>query len=374
MRFPIASLGPIAAALSLAGCATLPANGPTAHDIARRAEASGAPIQFQIVPLGAADVSRLNARSDADTASSALPPGREVGLIGPGDVLQISLFEVGVSLFGRNATSSSGLFDPSAHGEKLPLIVVQQDGSIQVPYAGTIQAGGLTPDALARLIQRRYVGQSQSPQVIVSIDNNVANVVYVTGAVHKPGRLDLTVDQERLLDAIARSGGSTLAPEDSVVRIVRGTFSEEERLSDIAATGQDDVILSPGDRIEILSRPRSFLAFGAAGRVSQIAFDTNRLSLAEAIAKASGPSDILADPTAIFLFRDDPAASKDGAKPVVYRINMMEPSTYLLAQRFHMHDKDVLYFANARANRPSKLIALINQLFSPFVLVRAATQ
>jgi polysaccharide export outer membrane protein len=48
---------------------------------------------------------------------------------------------------------------------------------------------------------------------------------------------------------------------------------------------------------------------------------------------------------------------------------MMNPGAYFLAQNFQMRDKDVLYFGNARANQPSKLIQLISQLFSPLATV-----
>jgi len=39
-----------------------------------------------------------------------------------------------------------------------------------------------------------------------------------------------------------------------------------------------------------------------------------------------------------------------------------------------MRDKDILYFGNAGANQPSKLIQLISQLFSPILTVTSAVQ
>jgi polysaccharide export outer membrane protein len=374
-RLPLASVSLLGIVLPLAGCATLPASGPTAPEIVKRSNAPDAPLRFDIQALGATDVDQLNASATDASRPLALAEGNRVDLIGAGDILQVNLFEVGVSLFGRDTTNASGLFDPSAHAEKLPPMMVDDDGSVRVPFAGAVHVAGLTPDAAALSIEKKFAASSQRPQVVVTIANNVSNVAYVTGAVHKPGRLDLTLGHERLLDAIAEAGGSTNAPEDSVVRIVRGSQVAEERLSRIVANGEGDVPLSPGDRIEILNRPRSFLVFGASSKVSQVPFNTDDLSLAEAIARASGPNDTQADPTAVFLFRDQPR--RPGAtevKPVIYRINMMEPSTYLLAQRFQMRDKDVIYIANARANQPSKLIGVVNQLFSPFVTARAVTR
>jgi polysaccharide export outer membrane protein len=50
---------------------------------------------------------------------------------------------------------------------------------------------------------------------------------------------------------------------------------------------------------------------------------------------------------------------------------MMQPVNYFLSQRFSVRDKDVIYIANAASNRPAKFVAIINQLFSPFVAARA---
>jgi polysaccharide export outer membrane protein len=52
---------------------------------------------------------------------------------------------------------------------------------------------------------------------------------------------------------------------------------------------------------------------------------------------------------------------------------MMRGGSYLLAQRFYMTDKDVLYIGNAAANQPTKLVQIISQLFFPLVALQSAT-
>ena len=102
-----------------------------------------------------------------------------------------------------------------------------------------------------------------------------------------------------------------------------------------------------------------------------MSFETGDVSLAEAVARAGGPTDSSADPSAIFLFRYDPQVDGAQAVPIVYRLNMLNPTSYFLAQRFLVRDKDVIYIGNAAANQPAKLVAIINQLFSPIVTARA---
>jgi polysaccharide biosynthesis/export protein len=109
--------------------------------------------------------------------------------------------------------------------------------------------------------------------------------------------------------------------------------------------------------------------------VSQVAFGASSLSMAEALARIAGPSDRVADPSAVFLFRWGPPATQGGEpRPVIYRLNMMRPDSYFLSQRIEMQDKDVIYIANAAANAPLKVTQIVGQLFSPALLVRSVTQ
>jgi polysaccharide export outer membrane protein len=357
-------------ALLLAGCSTLPGSGPTAAEIRRGAKPDQNTIGFRIVDLNA-DVVR-NVTQQAVTADAALPtlvslaaPGRN-DVVGPGDILTVGVYEVGVALFGSNG-DTSGAFDPAAKGQNFPTVVVDRQGAITLPYIGRLEVAGRTPAEIQALIERGLRGKSQNPQALVSVRLNVSDTVFVSGDVRRPGRFDLSLQNERLLDAIALAGGADYSSEDTVVRFNRGRNTIEERLARIRSGAADDLVLVPGDRIELIKRPRSFLVMGASTRVSQVSFETGDLSMAEAVARAGGPTDAVADPSAVFLFRYDPAIAASGEKPVIYRLNMMQPVSYFLSQRFAIRDKDVIYIANAAANRPAKFVSILNQLFSPFV-------
>jgi polysaccharide export outer membrane protein len=114
--------------------------------------------------------------------------------------------------------------------------------------------------------------------------------------------------------------------------------------------------------------------FGATDKVSQVPFQVRSLSLSEAVARVGGPSDTRANPKGIFLFRFEHSPDGKTDKPVIYRLDLMNPQSYFLAQRFTMRDKDLIYFSNSVANPPAKFIALINQLFSPVVTARYLAQ
>lgn len=362
----------------LGGCATLPSSGPTARQITRAEQADANRIGFRII-----DIDQTVAGELAREPSLGAPPRRIGSLslpgtndhIGPGDILQITIYEVGVSLFssGGSRDTSEG-FDPSARGGTFSNVVVGQNGTIKLPYMPPLGVEGLTTLQAQTLIEQALRGKSQAPQALVSIRQNVANATFISGDVRKPGRLELGMAGERLLDAIALAGGTTNATEDMLVRFSRGGVLIEQPLGTIKPTSVDDIPLRGGDRIELVRRGRSFTVFGATTKVSQVAFDTASLSLAEAIARVGGPNDGQADASAIFLFRYELDGKDKIDHPVLYRLNMMAPSSYFLSQRIAMRDKDVIYIANAQANQPSKLINIINQLFSPFITARAITR
>jgi polysaccharide export outer membrane protein len=366
-------------AIALSGCSTLPSSGPTASQIVSRATDGNKEFRFNIVPLDSQAVATLNqaqsARIAAVTTLGLMQAPLRQGSLGPGDVLQVSVYEVGVSLFSRANPATTGVFDTSAHSERFPEVTVDEMGNIALPFIGTLAVAGYTPAQVETLINQQLAGQSQHPQAMVTLIKNVSSTVIVAGNVNRPGRYDLTFNHERLLDAVALAGGASASSEDTLVRFERDGRTIEQRLDMIRASSTDDLVLKPGDHIELVKRPRSFTVFGAAGRVSQISFDTGGVSLAEALARVQGPMDATADPTAIFVFRyDDTIDPASGAKPVIYRLNLIDPASYFLAQQVAMQDKDVIYIANSASNQPSKLIGIINQLFSPIITARALTR
>lgn len=369
----------LAAAAALPGCATLPSSGPTAAQIVSRAKDNSNEFRFNIVPLDNHAVDALNqaqsARIAASTTLASLETPPRPTVLGPGDILHVSVYEVGVSLFSKTTASAAGAFDPSAHGEKFPEVTIDEMGNISLPYVGPLSVAGYSPSQVEDLINQRLARQSQRPQAMVTVVKNVSNTVIVAGNVNKPGRYDLSFNHERVLDAVALAGGASASSEDTLIRFEREGKIVEQRLDAIRASSPDDLVLEPDDHIELIKRPRSFTVFGATGKVSQVSFDTGGVSLAEALARVQGPSDSAADPTAVFIFRyDDTVSPQTGAKPVIYRLNLLDPASYFLAQQVAMQDKDVIYIANAAANQPAKLVGIINQLFSPFIAARALTR
>lgn len=355
------------------GCSTLPASGPTGREILHAGRNRDSMPTFRIVEV---DTIAALPVSPA-VALSSLPPFSPppTNLIGPGDVLNIAIYEPGIALFGggsRGVVSGGVSFDPSANSEKLPPLTVDDGGYISLPFIGRTRASGSTTAQLAASIRGRLKGLSQDPQVLVGFQQSVSNTVIVAGEVVRPGRLVLATNRESLNDAIALAGGYKGEAKDVVARVERGGSDYEIRLGDLLNRPSLDLPIAPGDRVTLISRPQSFSVLGAPNKVEEVRFPRTALTLAQAITLAGGANPNSGDAAAIFVFRY--VLQPDGSDtPIVYHLNMMRTGAYFLSQRFAMRDGDLLYIGNARANQPTKLIQLISQLFVPVVTLRSVS-
>lgn len=353
----------------LQGCASIPSSGPTGAQIRSQISDDLTDLPIQLVQVRSmAEVPYLVSRAPV-FAQNYLPPA-PTEMVGAGDVLEIAVYETGVTLFGGNVGAGAALgqggVNPSSRAERFPPFRVSDAGSISFPYIGEIAVAGLTTDQIEELLRRSLRGKSQNPQVLVSIAQGLTNSVIIGGDVRNPGRLVLPTNRESLSDVVALAGGNTGEIKDILVRIQREGNIGEFRLSDILFEPEQDIRIFPADRILLVRAPQSFSVLGAAGRNDQIVFPAPRLSLAEGVALAGGSNPNAGDPGAVFVFRI--VERPDGTTvPTVYHFNMMDGSSYILAQRFAMRDKDVLYVGNAEANQPTKLVQIVSQLFFPLV-------
>lgn len=361
------------AVLSLTGCATLPSSGPTRTEIRQAALPRSGQFGFTLIEVKTA--AQLPPTPGVAAPALTTMPPRPTDLLGPGDVLNITVYEAGVSLFGRSlpVASLGGSIDTSSTAERLPPVRVDDYGYVKIPFVGRLRAAGRTASELQQIIQSGLRGKSQDPQVLVTIDQSITNSVILTGEVAKPGRLVLSTNRESLVDTIALAGGYRGDAKDAVARVEREGQLFEIRLSDLLDLPQDDLIVAPGDRITLLRRPQSFSVLGASNKTEEISFPRSNLTLAEAVALAGGANPNAGDAAGVYVFRYEHRL--DGAElPTVYHLNMMWGGAYLLSQRFRMRDRDVLYVANARANQLTKFVNLLSQLFVPVATARAVAK
>jgi polysaccharide biosynthesis/export protein len=360
-------------ALSLSACATLPSSAPTVGQVVRTQQ--GDPVEVRDITPALVASSIAAPIPTADWTLRDAPALWDS--ISVGDTVSISIFEMGYGLFTPGGTGPDSGRDsaaPRAGGRALPPIIVPESGIIDLPYIGSIRAVGASPAYLTSEIERRLKGKSQFAQALVTLERGAARSVILSGDVKQPGRLLLTASEERLLDAVALAGGPEGRTADTLVRLTRGGTTQQIRMDQLTPDSAFNVRLAPGDRIELVRNARTFAVLGAAKTVSEIAFDSDELTLIEALSRAGGPTDDKADATGVFIFRYEQRADGSGEQPVIYRLNLLQPQSYFAAQRFLMRENDVLLIANARSNQLGKFVQLLNGLTAPAVLLDVVTR
>lgn len=219
-------------------------------------------------------------------------------IIRPGDVLGITVWEnVDVGLLagvGQNATTLSE-------------IQVDSSGHIFIPYAGRIKAAGNTPDQLRQLLTEKLDAQTPDPQVIVQRLAGDGAAVTLIGGVGAQGVYPIEGATRTLTAMLAKAGGVSVPTEAARIKVTRGSRSGMVWLEDLYADPKYDIALRPGDRILVEEDTRAFTALGATGTQTRVGFETKNINAVEAIAQVGGLSSALADPTGVFIFRDEPA-------------------------------------------------------------------
>jgi polysaccharide biosynthesis/export protein len=185
-----------------------------------------------------------------------------------------------------------------------------------------------------------------------------------------PVRFPANPSGERILDAISRAGGPRTPGFETKVLLERGGRQATVPFGALIYEPVNNIYVRPQDTIYVYREPQTFLSFGASGTQGQFAFDAWRLSLAEALARAGGLNDSLADPTSVFLYRGEPRAVAEllGVDckrfagpiiPIIYNLNLRDPSGYFLATQFDMRNKDVILASNAAAVEGTKFLSYI---------------
>lgn len=357
--------------LLLAGCSQMPRSGPNTDEVAESLKAPAA-AAVQIVHVNADIARTLLARNKQGTFADAWESLKltDTGtVIGVGDVLDVSLWEAPpATLFGV------GPVDPrmpsTVRSTVLPDQIVDRDGNIRVPFAGSIQAIGRTPQEIQAEIIRRLKGKANQPDAIVRITRYASSTVTVVGEVANSVRFPLTPVGERVLDALAAAGGVRQPVSKMTLQLTRGSEFASMPLDAVIRDPKQNVRLRAGDVVTAVHQPLAFTALGATGKNEEIPFEAQGITLAQALARAGGMNDARSDPRGVFVFRFEPvdalewprqpvAATPEGRVPVVYRINLASAESFFVMQSFRMQDKDVLYVSNAPAVELQKFLNLV---------------
>jgi polysaccharide export outer membrane protein len=373
------------AAVCLGGCSLLPSAGPSRYRVARITGVAQKP-KIQIVDVDAKVAATLAAQHSVRPFSEALATSpADTLLIGPGDVLEVSIWEAPpATLFGVASAAAEARGGISvSRPATIPDEMVDGDGTITIPFAGAVRVAGKSLTAAQEEIRQHLVGKAHGPEVVVRLVHNASRNVTVVGDVNHSLRVPLTPSHERLLDALAAAEGVRQPVNKVMIQVTRGAAVQAMPLESIIRDPRQNVPLEPGDVVTALFEPLSFIALGASGKSAEINFEAQGITLGQALARAGGLVDAQSDPRGLFVFRferpdalpwSDPGATAtpDGQVPVVYRFNLADPESFFTIQRFPVSNRDVLYVSTAPVTDLQKFLNLVFSVVYPISYAKTA--
>lgn len=379
------SFRPFAAAFAVilvSGCASyFPTIGPSRSDVENAKAPPGAPA-IQIVDVNESVTRKLvEERTQhlfSETLGNAPIASRKVG---GGDVLEVTIWEAApATLFGTATIDVRGGLSTS-HSTTLPEQMVDGDGFIYVPFAGRIQAAGKTLPEIQHEIVSGLTGKANQPEVLIRLTHNFSSNATVVGEFNSSTRMQLVPGNERLLDAVAAAGGVRQPVNKMTIQVTRGEKVYSLPLETIIRDPRQNVPLQPGDVVTALFQPYSFMALGASGKNEEVNFETQGISLAQALARSGGLLDERSNPRGVFIFRFEPRsalawpkqpvkATPEGYVPVVFRIDLSDPNSFFLMQSFPMENRDVLYVSNAPVTELQKFLNVLFTVAYPIITAK----
>lgn len=288
--------------------------------------------------------------------------------------------------------------------------LVRADGTIFFPFVGVVDVKGLTVEEVRRLLAKKLSPYIKSPQVDVSVLSYRSRKAYVTGEVNEPGIQYLTNEPATLMDAVNRAGGLSPLADRRTAVLNRAGEQYEINLLELYAQGGlgQNVVLQDGDNLHISdNRYNQVFVVGEVTRQASVEMHKGRLTLAEVLSsdKVEGIDFSSADTSSIYvirgirsvltvpstaadasltseqaaMFSDDdrvPLLADNGevmelVQPHVFHLDASSPEALLLADRFDLMPRDVVFVSTLGITRWNRVIQQITPTLQSIFQVRA---
>ncbi len=207
-------------------------------------------------------------QSHADAAMSPAPASNPSLHLGPGDLVEISVYSVPELNTKARVSSKGDLF---------------------FPLIGYTHVAGLSTEEAQELVEKRLAEYLKNPQVSLFVSEYTSQGASVLGEVNKPGVYPV-LGEQRLFDLISAAGGATEKSGHSIT-ITRRSSPDQPIVVPISRNLTDkpenNVPVFPGDTI-IVHKADIVYVVGDVTHPSALLMDTGALTVLKALALAGG--------------------------------------------------------------------------------------
>ena len=282
----------------------------------------------------------------ANAAKAAPAPVAPDYKIGPGDILSIIVWD------HPELTTPAGQYRAADQAGT----VVAEDGTIYYPYVGSLQVSGKTTRQVRDLLAARLSKFIEKVQLDVRMAAFRSKRVYVVGEVAKPGPQDVTDIPMTVLEAVNRAGGFSPEADHSRVLLTRKgtTYRVDIQAMYEAGATEQNALLESGDILNVQDRSfNKVFVLGEVAKPGSLVMTKKRSTLAEALADSGYIAQDRANPKWIYVMRGDSDV------PELFHLDGSSPDAMLLADRFPLKPRDIVYVDAADVVRWNRVISNI---------------
>lgn len=237
---------------------------------------------------------------------------------------------------------------------------VRDDGTIFYPNAGILKADGKTVEELRKDLTLKLSTVLKDPQIDVSITEYNSQKIIVSGVFESPGSY--------FIETVPK----TLAQVVSTANPIQNIYSDYERgdLTSLKLTRDgsiydidyeylsrnsqllNNIYLKNGDVIHLSdSSLMNVFVLGEAQEPKTIRINRRNLPLSSVLGQAKGLDNAYSKNSSVYIFRPSDAENQ----PRIFRIDMTSPSGYLLADKFEVHSRDIVYIGTKNVTNWSRI-------------------
>ncbi|MCK6409490.1 MAG: polysaccharide biosynthesis/export family protein [Thauera sp.] len=234
--------------------------------------------------------------------------------------------------------------------------LVAEDGTIFFPFAGVVKVAGMTTRQVRDVLAKRMSNVIENVQLDVRIVAFRSKRVYVVGEVGKPGLQPIDDIRMTLVEAINRAGSLTEEADHANVLLTRDGKTWRVDLQALYEEGDvsQNVLLQPGDIINVPDRQlNKVFVLGEVRNPGSFVMNKRRATLAEALSDAGFVNQTTSDPAWVYVMRTDSGSSE------LFHLNAQSPDALLLAERFPLLPRDVVYVDVAAVARWNRVVSNI---------------
>jgi len=226
-------------------------------------------------------------------------------------------------------------------------VEVPEDGKISIPYLGEVQVMNRSLSQVSSELNERLRPISSTARAAVGRTNRIPRTANVIGEVKHPGLFPLERSNISSVDLLAASGGPT-QPEYQFKYTLRR--AGRDYTFDYAAFRAKAFPIEEGDVLNVATDTSNrFYVLGALNKPNIVPFPGPAPTLADAISAATGFDEKRSDPSGVFVFRK-------GNPDQVFTLNLKDPSSMFLSQRFPIRGEDLVYITEAPLTRWNRLV------------------